>query len=140
MGKILCATRGGEDSYQTQDKAIDLAKELGDTLVFLYVVDLHFLDKTAAPIMVDIEEEVINMGEFLLLMAKERAKEQGVIAETIYRKGNVREKIKSTAQEIGATLIVLGRPSGEDSAFRMADLVAFAFVIESDTGVKVKIV
>lgn len=140
MGKILCATRGGEDSYQTQDKAIDLAKELGDTLVFLYVVDLHFLDKTAAPIMVDIEEEVINMGEFLLLMAKERAKEQGVIAETIYRKGNVREKIKSTANEICATLIILGQPGGEDSAFRMADLLAFAFAIESETGIKVKIV
>ncbi|MEA3339900.1 MAG: universal stress protein [Chloroflexota bacterium] len=44
MGKILCATRGGEASYRTQDAAIELAKERGDTLLFLYVVDLHFLD------------------------------------------------------------------------------------------------
>ncbi|HIQ01546.1 MAG TPA: hypothetical protein EYH30_05385, partial [Anaerolineales bacterium] len=46
MGKILCATRGGEASYRTQDAAIALARERGDSLIFLYVVDTHFLDRT----------------------------------------------------------------------------------------------
>ena len=81
MGTILCATRGGEESYCTQDQAIALAIEQGDTLVFLYVVDTHFLDNTAAPIMIDVEDELYNMGKFLLLMAQERAREQGVDAE-----------------------------------------------------------
>jgi len=70
MGKILCATRGCEVSCRTQDEAIALAKERGDELVFLYVVDIQFLDKTAAPIVVDVENEVTKMGEFLLLMAR----------------------------------------------------------------------
>ena len=140
MGKILCATRGGEESYCTQDEAILLAKEQGDDLVYLYVVDTHFLDHTAAPIMVDIEDELCDLGKFLLLMAKERAKEQGVIADTICRKGSVRETIKQAATEIEASLIILGRPCREDSAFRMADLLAFAVSIESETGIKVKIV
>ena len=50
MGKILCATRGGEASYRTQDAAVALAKEQGDELLFLFVVNLGFLDRTARAI------------------------------------------------------------------------------------------
>ena len=78
MGLILCATRGGEASLRTQNAAIALAKERGDELAFLYIVDLEFLNKTAAPIMVDVENELAELGNFLLLVAKERANEQGV--------------------------------------------------------------
>jgi len=93
MAIILFATRGGEEGYRTQDKAIAMAKDRGDTLLFLYVVNLQFLDKTAAPIVVDVEDEISDMGEFLLLMPKERAAEQGVEANTICRKGNLRQEI-----------------------------------------------
>lgn len=140
MGKILCATRGGEASYQTQDKAIALAKERGDTLLFLYVVDLHFLDKTAAPIVVDVGNEVTKMGEFLLLMAKERAAEQDVLAETISREGEVREELKKATHNEGVSLVVLGRPAGEGSVFKLADLQAFAAEIEAETGVETRII
>jgi hypothetical protein len=54
MAKILCATRGGEASYRTQDAAVALAKERGDELVFLFVADISFLNQTAAPLVVDI--------------------------------------------------------------------------------------
>jgi nucleotide-binding universal stress UspA family protein len=140
MGKILCATRGGEASYRTQDAAIALAKEQGDTLVFLYVVDLHFLDKTSAPLVVDVEGELAKMGTFLLLMAKERATEQGVAAETIWREGRVREVLKQVARETGASLVVLGRPAGAESAFKLAGLEAFAAEIEAEVGVETRIV
>jgi nucleotide-binding universal stress UspA family protein len=140
MGKILCATRGGEASYRTQDKAIALAKKRGHTLLFLYVVDLHFLDKTAAPIVVDVGNEVTKMGEFLMLMAKERAAEQGVVAETISRKGEVREEIKEIARKEGVSLVVLGRPAGEGSVFKLAGLEAFAAEIEAETGVETRII
>jgi nucleotide-binding universal stress UspA family protein len=137
---ILCATRGGEASYRTQQAAIDLAKSNGDELVFLYVNDLSFLDKTAAPIVVDIEHEIDQMGEFFLLIAKERAEEQGVEARVLTRKGSVRDEIKQTAQELGATIVVLGRPTGKQSAFQMSSLRAFAAEIESETGAKAVIV
>lgn len=140
MGKILCATRGGEASYRTQDAAIALAKERGDTLLFLYVVDLRFLDKTAAPIVVDVENEVTKMGQFLLLMAKERAAEQSVAADTICRKGKFREELKKAAREEGVSLVVLGRPAGEESVFKLASLEAFAAEIEAETGVETVIV
>ncbi len=136
MGKILCATRGGEDSYRTQDAAIALAKERGDTLLFLYVVDLHFLDKTAGSIVVDVENEVAKMGRFLLLMAKERATEQGVAADTICRKGEVRQELTNAAREEDVSLVVLGRPAGEESVFKLAGLEAFAAEIEAETCVE----
>lgn len=140
MGKILCATRGGEASYRTQDAAIALAKERGDELVFLYVVDTSFLDKTAAPIVVDVEKDIEMMGEFLLAMAQERAARQGVEAQAIWREGRVHEEIKAGAVEEGATLVVLGRPSGKASAFALEALQAFAEEIERETGIEVVIV
>ena len=140
MGKILCATRGGEVSYRTQDAAIALANERGDELIFLYMVDLHFLDNTVDSGVVDVEQEVTKMGQFLLLMAKERAAEQGVVAETICRKGSLREQLKNVAREEKASLVVLGRPADAESVFQLAGLETFAAEIESETGVETRIV
>lgn len=139
MGKILCATRGGEQSYRTQDAAIALAKERGDTLLFLYVVDLHFLDRIAGAGVVDTEQELTKMGRFLLLMAKERAAGRDVEAETTIREGRLREELKNAAREERPSLVVLGRP-GEESVFELADLQAFAAGIEKETGVETRII
>ncbi len=140
MGKILCATRGGEASYRTQDKAIALAKERGDELLFLYVANIRFLDKTHAPIVVDVEQEMVKMGEFLLLMAQERAAEQGVTATTLCLKGKMREELKKVARHEGVSLVVLGRPVGEESVFQLASLQAFASQFKDEVGVEAKIV
>lgn len=133
MGLILCATRGGEASYRTQQAAIALAKENGDEIVFLYIIDLHFLDKTAAPIVVNIENELDKMGQFFLLMAKERATEQGVEVRTITRRGKVREEIINAILDEGATRVVLGRPVGKQSAFQESSLQSFTNEIKRVT-------
>jgi nucleotide-binding universal stress UspA family protein len=120
-----------------------LAKEKDANLLFLYVIDLQFLDMTAAPIVVDVEDEVHDMGEFLLLMAKERAAKQGVTARTICLKGKVRKEIMKAVRKHKASFVVLGRPAEEEgskSAFILASLQAFAFEIEEETGAKVLIV
>jgi nucleotide-binding universal stress UspA family protein len=139
MGTILCATRGGEESYRTQDKAIALAKELGDTLAFVYVADIRFLDKTAAPILVDAENEVTKMGKFLLMMARERAAEQGVEAAIVLREGDLLEELVRAAREQEASLVVLGRPAESESVFEMAGLEDFAAEIEEQAGVETRI-
>lgn len=140
MGKILCATRGGEASYRTQDKAIALAQERGDELLFLYVANIHFLDKTHAPIVVDVEQEMVKMGEFLLLMAQERAAEQGVPASTLCLKGEMREELKKVARQEAVSLVVLGRPAGDESVFQLASLQTFANQLEDEIGVEARIV
>ena len=139
MGKILCATRGGEASNRTQDKVVALAKERGDELLFLYVVDLHFLDKTAAPIVVDVKTDIAEMGEFLLLMAKERAAKEGVEARTLCREGEFIDELKKAALEEEVSLLVLGSPISEGSVFKLVELERLAEKIEADTGIKVQI-
>jgi nucleotide-binding universal stress UspA family protein len=141
MGKILCATRGGEASYRTQDAAIALAKERGDELLFLFVVDTHFLDRAGRAVRPDVvAEEMSRMGEFLLAMAQERAQEQGRAADYLLRRGEFRDELKAAAREEGVDLVVLGQPAGTGSAFVPADLEAFAAEIESETGVETRII
>jgi nucleotide-binding universal stress UspA family protein len=141
MGKILCATRGGEASYRTQDAAVALAKERGDELLFLFVVDTRFLNRTARAVRPDVVAgEMSHMGEFLLAMAQERAQEQGVTADYLLRRGEFRNELKAAASEEGVGLVVLGQPAGKGSAFVPADLEAFAAEIKAETGVEAVIV
>lgn len=135
MGRILCATRGGEASYRTQDAAIALAQERGDELLFLYVVDIRFLDKTARAVRPDVvTAEMEKMGEFLLVMAQERAQKQGVMASYVLRHGSLRDELKATVRDQDATAVVLGKPAGDESVFALESLQAFAAELEADTG------
>jgi len=141
MGRILCATRGGEASHHTQDAAIALAKERGDELIFLYVADSSFLNQTAAPLVVNIETRLVKMGEFLLLMAQERAKAQGVSAQAIVREGKLRAELVGVARELEVDLVVLGHPVDrhEQAVFDETALQAFATSLQAITGVEVRI-
>jgi len=141
MGRILCATRGGEASRRTQDAAIALAKEQGDELIFLYVADSSFLNHTAAPLVIDVEARLVKMGEFQLLVAKERAAAQGISAQTIVRKGKLRAELVGAARELGVDLIVLGHPvdQHEQAIFDEAALQAFATSLQAITGTRVRI-
>ena len=139
MARILCATRGGEASYRTQDAASKLAAERGAELLFLYVVDVEFLNNTARAVRPDIvEAEMARLGEFLLEMARERASKQGVIADAILRHGSLREELATAAIEHQVDSIVLGRPV-DASAFSLEELEAFGAGVEARTGIQVLI-
>jgi nucleotide-binding universal stress UspA family protein len=139
MGMILCATRGGEASYPTQDTVIALTKEPGDELVFLYVADISFLNQTAAPVVVNVESRLEKLGHFQLVMAQERAAAQGIKAQAIVRTGHLRAELIAVAKEIGATSIVMGSSLGPDAAFEDLALQAFAADLQTETGVEVRI-
>ena len=139
MGKILCATRGGEASAHTEDSAITLARERGDELVFLYVADVSFLNQTAAPLVVDVEARLLKMGRFQLTMAQERAAERGVTAEIVMRQGQVRSELVAAAREMAVDLIVLGHPRDQQAVFDEAALQAFAETLKAETGAEVRI-
>ncbi len=141
MGRILCATRGGEASRRTQDAAIALAKEQGDELIFLYVADSSFLNQTAAPLVIDVESRLVRMGEFQLLMAQERAAAQGISAQAIVREGKLRAELVGAARELEVDLIVLGHPVDrhEQAVFDETALQAFATSLQAITGTQVRI-
>jgi len=141
MGKILCATRGGEASYRTQDATIELAQERGDEILFLYVVDIEFLKKTAHAVRPDVvTAEMDKMGEFLLAMAQERAQKQRVAADYVLRHGDMRQELIAAARELDVALVVLGKPTGEKSAFAMAGLESFAARIKVEAEVETRII
>jgi nucleotide-binding universal stress UspA family protein len=137
MAKILCATRGGAASYRAQDAASKLALERGGELLFLYVVNIEFLDKTARAVRPDIvEAEMEKLGEFLLEMARERAADQGVSAEVILRHGMLPEELAAVAKEQQVDTIVLGRPA-KGSVYSLEELESYATEIEAKTGCQV---
>lgn len=139
MGTILCTTRGGEASYPSQDAAIALAKELGDELVFLYVADVSFLNQSAAPLVIDVDARLEKLGQFQLVMAQERAAAQDVVAQAIVRQGQLRDELVKVALEIGATLIVFGRPLKATAVFEEMALDVFVADLEAETGIEVRI-
>lgn len=140
MGKILCATRGGEASYCTEDAAIALAKQQGDELVFLYITDTSFLNQTAAPVVVDVESRLARLGQFQLAMAQERAEAQGVVTRCIVRPGQLPAELAAAAREIDATLVLLGRPLRETAVFELTALQELCKRLQAETGVEVRIV
>jgi nucleotide-binding universal stress UspA family protein len=137
MGKILCATRGGEAAIENQKQAIQRALTNDDDLIFFYVVDVEFMAHADYAIRPDIVTgEMDKMAEFLMAMAVERAEKAGQPASFIVRHGNFVEKLKDTIQEQDITLVVLGRPA-EESAFELQGLRDLASSVAAETGVDV---
>lgn len=138
MGKILCATRGGEASIHAQDAAIRLAKESGDELIFFFVADVEFLAQANYALRTDIVVQEINkMADFLLDMAIERAGQAGIEARCILRHGEFVEQLEAAIREEAITTVVLGHPADADSAFKIEALQKLAARIQADTGVEV---
>jgi len=139
MGKILCATRGGDEGAETRAAAIDLARELGYALIFLYVADASFLDRTAAPLVVDVGAELERMGRFQLALACRQAASAGVEAEAVVRHGHLQAELVAAARELAVTIIVLGRPREGTPVFDDDALNSFAAHLRAETGAVVRI-
>ncbi|HEC23394.1 MAG TPA: universal stress protein [Chloroflexi bacterium] len=138
MGKILCSTRGGEASIRTQKAAIQRAKETGDELIFFYVVDVEFLAQADYAMRSDVVTgEMDKMADFLMAMAVERAEKEGIKARYLIRHGNFVKELEETVREEGITLVVLGRPADNQSAFKLATLQELARKLEEDLDVEV---
>lgn len=137
--KILCAIRGGEQGYRTQEAAAALARERDAELIFLVVLETSFLDRAAASSGIDMRATLVRMGNSLLFNAAERARQVGVEARTLLREGLPREQIKLAAREEGATTVILGRPQGSYDKFSGAELEAFAQEVADETGAEVQI-
>ncbi|HHS96590.1 MAG TPA: universal stress protein [Chloroflexi bacterium] len=138
---IVCATRGGEASRRTQERAIALAKERGADLIFLYIVDPTFAGPVNGALAAAMEDELKRLGRSLLSIAQARAQEQGVRAKTVVRAGPVWETIKAYLKEVGAGTLVLGAPGDEvDEAADVGDVNRLAEEVRRETGVEVVVV
>jgi len=136
MATILCPTRGGKESHPNQDFAINLAKDRGAELVFLYVSDIQFLKRAGPPIIVNIEQEMAEVGDFLLSMAQERAEKAGVNTRAILRSGDFNEVLREVISENEIDTVVLGSASGERSIVSLEHLQELSETMGRDLGVK----
>lgn len=114
MAGILCAIRGGPASQSTIETSINLAKETGETIYFLYVINLDFLTHSTSSRTDRIYEDMRAMGEFILIDAQDRAHRLGAKAETVIADGNVIKQIIAVASGKNARYVVLGTPSSEN--------------------------
>jgi nucleotide-binding universal stress UspA family protein len=110
MPGIVCAIRGGPDSQPTIKKSLALAKESGQTIYFLYVINLDFLVHSGAGRIGHIAEDIQEMGEFILLAAQEQAQEEDLCAERVIAEGDVIDEIIALCLEIESDYVILGRP------------------------------
>lgn len=139
MPGVVCAIRGGPASQITIDRAVSLASETGLPLFFLYVVNLDFLSHTASSRVQTISREMHQMGDFILLAAKEKAIALDITAQSVVRQGSVGEEIITVCQEVDADYVVLGQPLGEDEedVFTQERILEFRKRIESESGAQV---
>jgi len=128
MTTILCPTRGGKESHPNQDFAIELAKERGADLLFMYVSNIQLISRSGPPIVVDIAEELDELGDFLLLMAQERAENFGVPANSTVRRGIFSKVLREVILEKKISTVVLG------SSSKGAGIVSFERLQELSEG------
>ncbi len=138
MSGILCAIRGGPASQPTIKLAIETAQKYTLPIYFLYIVDLDFLAATNSTRLQTISEEMVEMGEFILLATQTQAEREGVTAHGIVRHGDVREEIISLCHEVHANYVILGKPKEEKTnVFTHDHLKSFAEIISEETGAEV---
>jgi nucleotide-binding universal stress UspA family protein len=142
MGPIVCATRGGEASYRTQERAIALAKERNAKLTFLCIVDASFAGPLNERLAAALDDELRRLGRSLLHIAEARAQEQGVSAQTVCMSGSIRENIQAYLQRVNASVLVIGqsRSNVVHQAFGSGDVGDFAETLRQIVSVEVIVV
>ena len=137
MTTILCPTRGGQASQSNQARAIALARERGAELVFLYVSNVQFLNHAASAVLVDVQREMDEMGEFMLIMAQERAAKAGIQAATVVRSGVFDEALREVCGEYDVPTVVLGTSAEHTGVTTDEYLVELESWIVQELGVEV---
>jgi len=136
MSTILCPTRGGKESHPNQDFAINLARERGADLLFLYVSDVRFITRAGPPIVVDIEKEMDEFGDFILAMAQERAEKSGVLTRVAVHHGIFSEVLREVIVENKINSVVLGSSPKEGGVVSLEHLQELSTQLSQELGVE----
>lgn len=139
-GNIICATRGGEGSEPTVQGAINLARERGLKLTFLYIADLEFMKHTAMAHTSRAAEELRKMGEFIMTTLVERAREEGIEADFAVRPGRFRDELLRYLEETHPAALVLGSPRPDTAHLDAQKMSRLRQEIEEQTDVPVELI
>lgn len=141
--QILCAVRGGPESRETVTYAIDLALETGARLTFFHALDAEFLNyATIGPLSV-VYQELVEMGEFTMLILVDRARRRGVEeVNYVVWEGNIRKQLRRAAIETRAEVMVIGRPTRSPSrnVFKPDEMEEFTAELAEEGGLQLILV
>lgn len=140
MRPIVCATRGGQASRRTQERAIALAKERGVPLIFVCAVNPDFAGPLDDVLAAALRDELRRLGRALLLVAEARARAQGVEVRTDVRCGPVWSNIVEYLEQVNAGALVIGAPRTPTQAFGPATVDQQAESIRQTLGIDVIVV
>lgn len=113
---IICAVRGGPESQETANSAMDLALKAGARLTFFHVVDSGCLDcgdiARTEPGYGAAYREYLEQAESAMAALSTRARQRGVThVDFVLREGDTRQELRRLAVETDAELLVLGHPA-----------------------------
>lgn len=142
MIRILCAVRGGSPSQRTIDQAVEIVRERGGHLIFVYVVDAEFLGYATVGRPSVVLRELRTTAEFTMSLLLRRLREQGVEADSIVRTGDVRRQIIECLLWQDADVLIVGQPvkSPGRNTFTPKSLEGFVADVKAKTGVEVVVV
>jgi len=114
---IICATKGSSGCKIAENKAIEIAKKYNSKIIFLYVIDVGFLEKGVGGggewTMDDAVSGLKNVGGVILDIAKEKAVERGMLSGDVLteeRTGDIASQIKVSVEQNNADLVIIGHP------------------------------
>lgn len=141
MTRIVCATRAGEGSRAVQMAAIREAKETGQHLVFLYIVESRYYESVDEAMRPFVRGELYWFAKTLLRIAENRAKTAGIIPELVTREGLVQDEITKFVNNSPTSALFLGTPRQHKSnTFDSEAIDRFTLSLQDMTGVPVRIV
>lgn len=141
MSSIICATRAGEGSRAVQLAAIQQAKQKGQHLVFLYVIESERLEKADESMRPFVRAELYWLAKTMLRIAERRALSADLNAELVIREGDIRNEIHQLVISSDATCLLLGAPRHRNiNKFGMEEIEVFARSIEESDAIQVIII
>ncbi len=142
--KIVCGVTASAHSQKAAMEAARLARKDGAELVYVYVVDVTFLEGGRT---VSLTEDVVagsleKLGEHILELAGQIAAAQGVKPRQIVARGTVLDVLKQIVVEEKADLLALGhekRTLFEKALFK-GNAEDHVKELRAQTGTEVKII
>ena len=133
MGVIVCATGNGVQSRIVQAAAVELARTEQKRLVFLHVVDLRQMGELEDALRPAAQVELAWLGEAILRLARDRARRQGVAAESTILHGNTCEALEAYLRGHPVDRLLLGAATNDE-------ITRFARRMQDELGVAVQFV
>ena len=132
---IVCAVRGGRESQETANSAVELALRTGARLTFFHVIDPGCLDCGEIARSSAAYREYLEKTESAMHTLRTEARQRGLThVDSSLREGDTRQELRRLAVETDAELLVLGHPSPDSERSVFSESEFHQFLAELDFG------